>query len=227
MRQYKGVISASHDNYGKVTTNATFSVKVKLITWNGQVSYCCSKSVISISFHSALCKTIVWKSTKISCQSFLNEFAGNYSSGECVLVWLSVCAHVFTHKCLSLFAFLRQCANDARRATEGEGDKTNARKGGERSVLTVCCHPAWCLLFGVCMVLTSSLEKFCQVWSGLTFSLSRHVCSSPIPIKISTLCLPVSLLPAQTCITFSILPHLHFLPLSQTVVIILSYMPHA
>lgn len=45
------------------------------------------------------------------------------------------------------------------------------------------------MLFFVCMVLTLSEEKFCQVWSGLTFSLSRHVSSSPIPIKISSLSL--------------------------------------
>lgn len=50
-------------------------------------------------------------------------------------------------------------------------------------MLTECCHLAQCLLLSVCMVLTSSVAKFCQVWSGLTFSLSRHVYSSPIPLK--------------------------------------------
>lgn len=109
---------------------------------------------------------------------------------------------------------------------EGE-EKQNKdqKKRREKRVLTVCCHPAWCLLLCVCMVLTSSVEKFCQVWSGLTFSLSRHVYSSPIPIKISTLSKPVSLPLAQTCITFSIFSHRYFLPLMLTVFIILTYTP--
>ncbi len=109
-----------------------------------------------------------------------------------------------------------------------EGEKKLNKDQGkrrEKRVLTVCCHPAWCLLLCVCMVITSSVEKFCQVWSGLTFSLSRHVYSSPIPIKISTLSLPISLPLAQTCITFSILPHLYYLPLLLTVFIILTYAP--
>lgn len=80
-----------------------------------------------------------------------------------------------------------------------EGEERQ-NKDQKKRVLTVCCHPAWCLLLCVCMALTSSVEKFCQIWSGLTFSLSRHVYSSPIPIKISTLSLPVSLPLAQTFI---------------------------
>lgn len=112
--------------------------------------------------------------------------------------------------------FQRECANDARWATGVERQNKHRKKRQEKRVLTVCCHPAWCSLLCVCMVLTSSVEKFCQVWSGLTFSLSRHVYSSPIPIKISTLSPPVSLPLAQTCITFFILPHLYFLPLLLT-----------
>lgn len=61
-------------------------------------------------------------------------------------------------------------------------------------MLTLCCHPVLCLLLYVCMVLTSSEAKFCQVCSGLTFSLSRHVYSSPIPIKTSTFSSPCTLL---------------------------------
>lgn len=61
-------------------------------------------------------------------------------------------------------------------------------------MLTLCCHPVLCLLLCVCMVLTSSEAKFCQVCSGLTFSLSRHVYSSPIPIKTSTFSSPCTLL---------------------------------
>lgn len=56
MKWYKEVISVSHDYYGKVSTNTKCSEKVKLITWNGQVSYCCGKSAISIFIHSALCE---------------------------------------------------------------------------------------------------------------------------------------------------------------------------
>lgn len=61
-------------------------------------------------------------------------------------------------------------------------------------MLTLCCHPVLCLLLYVCMVLTSSEAKFCQVCSGLTFSLSRHAYSSPIPIKTSTFSSPCTLL---------------------------------
>lgn len=61
-------------------------------------------------------------------------------------------------------------------------------------MLTLCCHPVLCLLLYVCMVRTSSEAKFCQVCSGLTFSLSRHVYSSPIPIKTSTFSSPCTLL---------------------------------
>lgn len=42
------------------------------------------------------------------------------------------------------------------------------------------CHPACCMFFCVCMVLTSSAGNLCQVWSGLTFSHSRHVFGSPM-----------------------------------------------
>lgn len=52
MKQYKEVISASHDYYGKVTNNTECSEKVKLIMWNGQVAYCGCKSAISIFIHS-------------------------------------------------------------------------------------------------------------------------------------------------------------------------------
>lgn len=61
-------------------------------------------------------------------------------------------------------------------------------------MLTLCYHPVLCLLLYVCMVLTSSEANFCQVCSGLTFSLSRHVYRSPIPIKTSTFSSPCTLL---------------------------------
>lgn len=188
----------------EVTTNAKCFRKVKLITWNGQVAYWSCKSAASIFIHSALCETIVWKCTKISCQSFLNTFAENYSSGIAHWCnWVSV-FHVFTHKCPGLFVF-QESACIWMMCGGPEGAKRRIKeqkKAREKKVLTVCCHPAWCLLSCVCMVLTSSIEKFCQVWAALTFSLSEHVYSSPIPIKISTPSLPVSLPPAQTCITF-------------------------
>lgn len=102
-------------------------------------------------------------------------------------VWVSVSSDAFW-QCLRHYARM----NDARRSREKRRRAANKR---QRRVLTVCCHPAWRLLLCVCMVLTSSVAKFCQVWSGLTFSLSRHVYSSPIAIKISnslSLCLSLS-----------------------------------
>lgn len=171
--------------------------------WNGQVAYCENKSAISIFIHSALCETIVRKCTKISSQSFLSTFAENYSSGECAFMWLSIRVHVFTHKCLGLFVF--QGVWVCKWCMVGQRDKRCKTKRREKRVLTVCCHPAWCLLLCVCMVLTSSVERFCQLWSGLTFSLSRHVYSSPIPIKIATLSLPVSS-PCSTNLHHTIYP---------------------
>lgn len=139
-----------------------------------------------------------------------------------------VSVHAFTHKCLSLFVFqgiwmCKWCTVGCRE--KRDKTRTGKKKRQEQRVLTLCWHLFWGLLLYVCMVLTSSAEKFCQVWSGLTFSLSRHVYCSPIPIKISTLSVPVSLPLAQTCITFSILPHLYRLPLLLTVSIILTYTP--
>lgn len=93
----------------------------------------------------------------------------------------------------------------------------------EKRVLTVCYHPAWCSLLYVCMVLTSYVEKFHQVWSGLTFSLSRHVYSSPIPIKISTLPLPVSLLIVYTFTSSSHSHHILYPSTSVTYTPVLNF----
>lgn len=102
-----------------------------------------------------------------------NHFAENYSSGECVLECQCPCidAQMSGSIWLSKWCMLGQ----------RRGQKNKGQKKGR--VLTECCHLAQCLLLSVCMVLTSSVAKFCQVWSGLTFSLSRHVYSSPIPLK--------------------------------------------
>ena len=170
-----------------------------------------AKAAVSISVHFAVRRDYCLKNApELAANHLLNAFAGKLPIEARVRAacdWVPVLVHLRTNVWAYLCFREHECC---KWCLVGRGEYRGNSKGPwkkgrrERRVLTVCCHPACCLLLCVCMVLTSSAENFCQVWSGLTFSLSRHVYSSPIPIKISTLSLSLSL-----CIcAFSLAPSL-------------------
>lgn len=91
---------------------------------------------------------------------------------------------------------------------QNNGKKIEAKRKGNVSPLLP--PRSCCSSLHVCMVLTSSEAKVCQVCSGLTFSLCRHIYSSPIHIKTSTFPIACTLLHHF----FSTPPHPNFFPAS-------------
>lgn len=148
--------------------------KVKLIMWDVQVTNCCGKSVISVFVHFVLWGTIVRKHIEISCQSFANAFVGHL---------FEVCASLKPRRLWSMnIQTVHAGLRCNRRQNNGMKIKTK-RKGNVGPLLP---PRSCCSLLYVCMVLTSSEAKVCQVCSGLTFSLSWNIYCSTIHIKTST-----------------------------------------
>jgi len=116
-------------------------------------------------------------------------------------MWLSVYLHisVWVYLCLTHGGPLWDKRQNKARKKEKENRRekltVNSMLPPNLVLVVQCLH---------CAHIHGGKVLSCLVWPDLTFSLSRHVSSFPIPIKISILPLPVSLPLAQTCITFSV-----------------------